>query len=122
LIVPHFLDYESEDDYTVQFALMKRGDHCEVHTDRGNIYPQRILGLGNFQGAVLRCWHDASMQAYTDMNIRHRVVEFEARVPHEIVMHSNFTGEMYFVIWYRCYDRHKTKAGPLKAHPEYIDL
>ena len=120
LLVPHFLDYESEDDYTVQFALMRQGDYCNLHVDKDNMYPQRILGLGSFHGAVLRCWHDHELSSFTDFDLRHRVVEFEARFPHQIVMLSNFKGEMFFVIWYRCYDRHATHAGKLLARPHYV--
>ena len=122
LVVPHFLDYFSEDDYTCQFALLRKGDYCKLHVDKGNIYPQRILGLGEFQGAALRCWHDDQLTSFTDFDIQHRVVEFEARVPHEVVIDPDFSGEMFFVIWYRCYDRHLTQAAPHLAQPRYVVL
>ena len=49
-----------------------------------------------------------------------RIVQFDGRLPHEVVRDS-FHGDRFTVIWYKCYDHRKRCDDPLLVRPCFVD-
>ena len=112
-------------EYAVQFALMTAGGHVKWHTDRDDITYQVALSVGNFKGAYLRAYtrkhkeQDKDSQPYIDIDYKDKIVKFDARLPHEVVL-KNFEGERFTIIFYKGYDRRMTRPEPILPEPVFV--
>ena len=85
-------------EYVVQFAYMNQASHfvkCHVDND---VSFQYSLTLGDFCGASLRAYTTVSKSAHVDFTESGRIVQFDGRLPHEVVS-DGFRGDRFTVIW-----------------------
>lgn len=89
-------------EFMVNFGYINSRDHrVKKHTDSHDVSHQYALGLGSYKGAKLRIHHESGP---IDVDYRHKVVKFDGRIPHEVVMDDDFEGERFSVIWFKNYD------------------
>jgi hypothetical protein len=83
----------------VQFALMEsHKQYVKLHRDEHDISYQYALSLGDYQGAALRVYKsNGSMHEFDN---RRKIVRFDGRLPHEVVVEPSFRGRRYTVIPY----------------------
>jgi len=94
-------------EFLVQFALMdETSARVGCHVDAGDISYQYALALGNFSGAMLRCYTSRAKTEWVDLDTKGRVAKFDGRLPHEVVTHD-FRGQRFTVIVYKNYDHRK---------------
>ena len=104
----------------VQFAHMMSTEHYVArHMDKHDISHQYAVSLGKYHGATLRCY-DASHQVH-DIDNRHKVVKFDGRLPHEVIVAPTFEGDRFTVIWYKNYDHRKQVDDPILMTPHVVD-
>ena len=86
-------------EYVIQFAYMNDPSHfVKCHVDSGDVSFQYALTLGDFQGASLRAYTVANKSAHIDFAGSGRIVQFDGRLPHEVV-NDGFRGDRFTVIW-----------------------
>lgn len=103
----------------VQFALMEsHKQYVKLHRDEHDISYQYALSLGDYQGAALRVYKsNGSMHEFDN---RRKIVRFDGRLPHEVVVEPSFRGRRYTVIWYKNYDSRMQKASPILDMPATV--
>ena len=95
-------------EFLVQFALMDEASHrVGCHEDSGDVSYQYALALGDFSGAVLRCFTSRAKSAWVDLDTKGHVAKFDGRLPHEVVTTHDFRGQRFTVIVYKNYDHRK---------------
>ena len=95
-------------EFLVQFALMDVASHrVGCHEDSGDVSYQYALALGDFSGAVLRCFTSRAKSAWVDLDTKGHVAKFDGRLPHEVVTTHDFRGQRFTVIVYKNYDHRK---------------
>lgn len=103
----------------VQFAHMNTAEHYVArHVDREDISYQYAISLGVYRGAALRTY-DSAGQAY-DIDNHHQLARFDGRLPHEVVVDSDFEGDRYTVIFYKNYDHRKVAPDAVVETPSIV--
>ena len=101
----------------VQFALLTSPQHrVDKHVDDEDISFQYAVSLGNYHGAILRTYNSSGRSS--DIDNRNKIVRFDGRLPHEVVVDPGFVGERFTVIWYQNYDARKTQPDPILEKPQ----
>ena len=109
----------AEGETVVQFAYMSSPMHYVArHRDANDISHQYAMSLGDYKGATLRVY-DGSGKAH-DMDNRHKIVKFDGRLPHEVIVDQSFHGERFTVIYYKNYDSRKSRPDPVVGTPSIV--
>jgi len=111
-------DY-AEGETVVQFAYMSSPTHyVGKHVDSNDISHQYAISLGDYKGATLRVYNQSG-KAH-DVDNRHKVVKFDGRLPHEVVVDESFEGDRFTVIFYKNYDSRKSEPDPVVDTPSVV--
>ena len=98
--------------------MSKHSHHVACHTDRGDVTFQYALSLGEFEGALLRCYTAPDKSSFVDFDTKNTIVKFDGRLPHEVVK-DGFRGKRFSVIFFKSFDARKNGVDdPLYRTPQ----
>ncbi len=88
------------------------------HRDRRDVSYSYTISLGEYKGFW---WNvqktDGTIEKFSD---KRTFVKFDTRLPHRFEIDPNeFVGEVYHIIFFKCYDRRQSKEEDL-CDPEII--
>lgn len=109
----------AEGDYIAHFSSMNSPlQYGKKHTDHDDYTYQLAVQFGDFKGCKLRLY-DQNDNVIGDFDHSYRVLKFDGRLPHEVVM-NNFEGERFTVIFFKSGDRKMSGPAPIFTTPHFV--
>ena len=99
--------------------MTSRSHHVRRHTDGEDITHQYALALGEYDGALLRCYDPQGN--FTDFDYKNKIVKLDGRLPHEVVGMTEFQGERFSVIAYKNYDSRMSVEDPIFEKATFVE-
>ena len=108
-------------EYCIHFSKIDKPHHfVPQHRDCHDISHQYAIHLGTWEGASL-VTYDNECNVLQTFSQSRRLVKFDGRLPHEVKVSSNFSGERYSVIAFQLWHSQKKIPDPFSL-PEEIKL